>query len=189
MVEPLFEQFVDIVLLAFMAVTVYAVGQAAQSLRRDHAGQHLQPAGGGDVRAARRGRRRLHRSRRRGRHFKPFLALGTLALTKSREKTPTRRRILPLAVVGVTGAALVYGTLDMPHYGDPNAPSIGYVAPDYLKNAPRETGIPNVVTSVLASYRGYDTLGETTVVFTAGIGVILLLGNWRRRPRKDDEDA
>ena len=46
--------------------------------------------------------------------------------------------------------------------------------------------MPNVVTSVLASYRGYDTLGEVTVIFTAGVGVILLLGNWRRRSRKDD---
>ena len=42
--------------------------------------------------------------------------------------------------------------------------------------------MPNVVTAVLASYRGYDTLGETTVVFTAGIGVIALL---RQRKRKD----
>ena len=39
----------------------------------------------------------------------------------------------------------------------------------------KETGVPNVVTSVLADYRGYDTLGETTVIFTAGIGVMLLL--------------
>jgi multicomponent Na+:H+ antiporter subunit B len=37
-----------------------------------------------------------------------------------------------------------------------------------------------VVTAVLASYRGYDTLGETTVIFTAGVGVILLLRRWRR---------
>jgi multicomponent Na+:H+ antiporter subunit B len=43
-----------------------------------------------------------------------------------------------------------------------------------------ETGVPNVVTAVLASYRGYDTLGETVVVFTAGAGVIALL----RRRRK-----
>jgi len=38
-----------------------------------------------------------------------------------------------------------------------------------------------VVTAVLASYRGYDTLGETTVIFTAGIGVLLLLRRSRRR--------
>jgi multicomponent Na+:H+ antiporter subunit B len=46
--------------------------------------------------------------------------------------------------------------------------------------------MPNVVTSVLASYRGYDTLGETTVIFTAGVGVLLLLGGRRKRkPRAD----
>jgi multicomponent Na+:H+ antiporter subunit B len=43
--------------------------------------------------------------------------------------------------------------------------------------------VPNAVTSVLASYRAYDTLGETAVVFTAGVGVIALL---RRRPRNED---
>ena len=36
--------------------------------------------------------------------------------------------------------------------------------------------MPNLVTAVLASYRGFDTLGEVTVVLTAGIGVLLLLG-------------
>ena len=51
----------------------------------------------------------------------------------------------------------------------------------------KTTGIPNVVTSVLASYRGYDTLGEVTVIFTAGIAVLLLLGNWRRVTREPDD--
>jgi multicomponent Na+:H+ antiporter subunit B len=54
------------------------------------------------------------------------------------------------------------------------------VVPRYLNEALRETGVPNVVTAVLASYRGYDTLGETTVVFTAGVGVIALLRRARR---------
>ena len=46
-------------------------------------------------------------------------------------------------------------------------------------------GIPNIVTSVLASYRGYDTLGEVTVIFTAGIGVILLMGHiWRKEDKQ-----
>ncbi len=115
------------------------------------------------------------------------LALGTIALTTSREKPPTHRRILPLAAVIVTGAALVYGTLDMASYGDPAAPPHHRVAPLYLEEAPIKTGIPNVVTSVLASYRGYDTLGEVMVIFTAGIAVILLLGNWRRNTRDDDD--
>jgi len=89
--------------------------------------------------------------------------------------------------VFVTGAALVYGTLDMPDFGDPNAPAQTHVAPEYLARSPGEIGVPNVVTGILASYRGYDTLGETAVVFTAGVGVLLLIGGLRRR-RKDDSD-
>jgi len=54
------------------------------------------------------------------------------------------------------------------------------VVQHHLADSLRETGVPNVVTSVLASYRGYDTLGETTVVFTAGAGVIALLRRRRR---------
>jgi len=116
------------------------------------------------------------------------LALGTIALTTDREKPPQRTRILPLAVVVLTGAGLIYGTLDMPSFGDAQAPIHRHVAPTYLKQSVPQTTVPNVVTSVLASYRGYDTLGETTVIFTAGVGVILLLGNWRRRRRREDEE-
>jgi multicomponent Na+:H+ antiporter subunit B len=79
-------------------------------------------------------------------------------------------------VVLVTGAALVYGTLDMPHFGDPNAPAQRYPVPSYVERTPSEIDVPNVVTAVLGSYRGYDTLGETAVIFTAGVGVLLLLG-------------
>ncbi|MFQ6018845.1 MAG: DUF4040 domain-containing protein [Kiloniellaceae bacterium] len=117
-----------------------------------------------------------------------MLILGTLALTTDREKPPeTRLPLLPLVIVLATGAALIYGTLDMPRYGDPAAPSHRHVAPRYIEDSPKETGIPNIVTSVLASYRGYDTLGELTVIFTAGVGVMLLLGAGRRRPRDKRE--
>jgi multicomponent Na+:H+ antiporter subunit B len=75
----------------------------------------------------------------------------------------------------------------MPRYGDPSAPVHEHVAPRYINDSPAEIGIPNMVTSVLASYRGYDTLGETTVIFTAGIGVLLLLGGYRNRKRQEDE--
>lgn len=114
-----------------------------------------------------------------------LLMLGTLALTTDREKTPPATlQILPLFVVFVTGAALIYGTLDMPSFGDPQAPIHQYVADRYIAEAPTATGVPNIVTAVLASYRGYDTMGELTVIFTAGIGVMLLLGAGTRR-RKD----
>lgn len=116
------------------------------------------------------------------------LALGTLALTTGREKAPPRAPWLPIIIVIITGVALLYGTLDLAPYGDPNAPVQTHVGPAYLAEAAEKTGMPNVVTAILASYRGYDTLGETTVIFTAGVGVLMLLGNWRRR-RRDSDDA
>ncbi len=114
--------------------------------------------------------------------------LGALALTTSKEKSRNARKtLLPLLAVSITGLALVYGTWDIPGYGDPANPIHHHLVQRFIKDSPEEIGIPNVVTSVLASYRGYDTLGETTVVFTAAIGVLLLIGGARRRrtSRKD----
>lgn len=117
------------------------------------------------------------------------LMLGALSLTARREKAAARSTWLPLAVVVVTGAALVYGTLDMPYYGDPNAPIHTHVAPRYIEDALKETSVPNIVTAVLASYRGYDTLGEVAVIFTAGVGIMLLLVRVGGRRRDEDEDT
>jgi hypothetical protein len=80
-------------------------------------------------------------------------------------------------------------TEDLPAFGDPEAPIHKHVADRYLQESGEEIGIPNVVTSVLASYRGYDTLGETTVIFTAGVGVMAILGvvGGIRRRRRDGE--
>lgn len=110
------------------------------------------------------------------------LMLGTLSLLKvmPEHSEPQHGRLLPLAVVCLTGAALVYATFDMPRFGDPQAPAQQHVAPRYIEQSAAEVGLPNIVTSVLASYRGYDTLGEVAVIFTAGVGVMLLLGARRK---------
>ena len=68
----------------------------------------------------------------------------------------------------------------MPRFGDPAAVVHTHVAPRYLAESEAEIGVPNVVTAILASYRGYDTLGELVVIFSAGVGVLLLLGRVRR---------
>jgi multicomponent Na+:H+ antiporter subunit B len=108
------------------------------------------------------------------------LLLSALHLSGSREAKPMRRPLFPLVLSIVIGAVLAYGSLGLPAFSDPQAPIHTHVAPRYLDRAVSETGVPNVVTAVLASYRGYDTLGETLVVFTAGAGVIALL---RRRKK------
>jgi len=112
------------------------------------------------------------------------LFLAALALAGHHENKPGHTPLLPMLVVVITGAALVYGTMDMPGFGDPDNPVHHHVADHYLEESPHEIGIPNVVTAVLASYRGYDTMGETTVVFAAAVGVMLLLaGGVRSRGR------
>ncbi|MGD9388242.1 MAG: DUF4040 domain-containing protein [Gammaproteobacteria bacterium] len=112
-----------------------------------------------------------------------ILILATLAQTARREQPATgRSKLVPLLVVWVTGAVLIYGTVDLPVFGDPAAPVHNHVAPYYLQESPQQIGIPNVVASILASYRGYDTLGEVVVVFAAVIGVLALLGLRARPP-------
>jgi len=105
------------------------------------------------------------------------LMLGGMLLTARREKpkTPGRAPVALLAVIA-TGAALIYATIDMPAFGDPNAPANTAVGQAYVDETPNDIAVPNIVTAVLASYRGFDTLGETMVIFTAGVAVVLLLG-------------
>tara|TARA_S200000501_G_scaffold78958_1_gene70746 strand:+ start:9332 stop:9916 length:585 start_codon:yes stop_codon:yes gene_type:complete len=115
-----------------------------------------------------------------------LLMLATLAIThQKKEKKQIKNPIMPIIVVLVTGAALVYGTLDMPLYGDINAPSNQYLIQRFIEQSGTEIGVPNIVTSILASYRGYDTLGETFVIFTAAVGVLVLLGRGRTGKKAD----
>lgn len=104
------------------------------------------------------------------------LFLGALGLTASREHSIRPSRTLPLVVVIATTVILLYATFDKPLLGDPNAPVHQHVAPWYLEKTPEYIEIPNVVTAILASFRGYDTLGEVFVVFAAAIGVLFILG-------------
>lgn len=117
------------------------------------------------------------------------ILLATLHMTKSREYPQPRNVALPLFVSAIAGAAVVWGTLDLPPVGAPDTPIHVHTAPRYLSHSVKETHAPNVVTAVLADYRGYDTLGETTVILTAGIGVMMLLkGRRRRQPRDEATD-
>jgi multicomponent Na+:H+ antiporter subunit B len=112
------------------------------------------------------------------------LLLGALYLCGGEEAKPLSRPWLPLAVTLVIVGTLAYGTLRLPAFSTPEAPIHTHVVPRYLEQGPKETGVPNVVTAVLASYRGFDTLGEVVVVFTAGVGVIALLRRLRRKRKE-----
>lgn len=114
------------------------------------------------------------------------LALATLALVPSEEK-PHAVAALPAFLAIATGLLLSVAVADLPAFGNPNAPIHNHVAPDFIIGSATDIGVPNVVTSVLASYRGYDTLGEVVVVFTAAIAVLLIIGGYTRTQRRKDE--
>lgn len=106
------------------------------------------------------------------------LFLTVIALTRSQEaQTPRRGR----GIIGAVGALfcggmLVYASFDLPSFGDADSPIQRHpVTTAYVEDSQHEIGIPNLVTNVLASYRGFDTLGELAVIFTAGTAVLLIL--------------
>ena len=120
-----------------------------------------------------------------------ILLIATLSRTgRFAEKNPKRRYKQRIAfIVLLCSLVLVYGTLDMPKFGDPDAPANLHLVPRYIEQSKEESAVTNIVTAVLANYRGYDTLGETTVIFTAGTALIMLLrGNRKRKDRKREDD-
>lgn len=130
------------------------------------------------------------------------LLLMALTRVGTRERSGGDHSLPALVLVVLTGVVLLYGTSELPRFGDPQAPAQLHIAPRYLaqdigkvsdsatpQNSPHGEGdfghhVPNTVTAVLASYRGYDTMFETAVIFSAGMCLLLLL---RPIPRRSPE--
>jgi multicomponent Na+:H+ antiporter subunit B len=116
------------------------------------------------------------------------LFLAAMAYLPAIEKTPPEAKgishILPALIICIiAGVLLVAAAIELPPVGDPTAPPHVHVTPRYLEESGSFLHIPNVVTTVLASYRGFDTFGEVVVVFTAGLGVLVLLAGFTRTAR------
>lgn len=117
------------------------------------------------------------------------LFMGALALTSEHEHFKEKFAFFPLLLLVLLFGVLFVVSFDQPLLGDPMAPVHQHVAPWYLSETPKLIDIPNVVTAILASFRGYDTLGEVIVVFTAGIGVLSVLGFRPKRPQRLSNEA
>ena len=97
------------------------------------------------------------------------------------------RHLTLVVLLGFAGL-LLYGIGHVPARGDlespPNAAESAVGSPNaaayYNENAYLDAETPNMVTVTLADYRGFDTLGETVVVFTAGMACALVLRRSRR---------
>ncbi len=108
-----------------------------------------------------------------------LLLLLTIAKTVRPSDDRTVDRIDLRALFACGALAVVFGlTLPgLPAVGDADAPVVSYEAVTgyYLSQSYAETGVENTVTAVLAAYRGFDTFGEATVVFAAGVAALVVL--------------
>lgn len=114
-----------------------------------------------------------------------IFVLATLYNTTRKLKsrpTPTLWKGLSALLVTALGCVLLMGLADFPDFGDPTSPANAHVSAYYLTHSVPQTHVPNVVTTVLADYRSFDTMLETCVVFIAGLAIYTLLR--RRRGQK-----
>ncbi len=91
---------------------------------------------------------------------------------------------LTLVVVVICAVMMLGATRDLPDWADPASPASTYLSPEYIAQGYRETATPNVVTAVLADYRGYDTLFESVVVFAAALVVMVVLRHTSHKHRR-----
>lgn len=115
-----------------------------------------------------------------------ILFLTVMAYLPKEEEQNLNSQFFPAISCIVLGAILIWCSYDLPEIGLATAPIHLHIAPDYILGSKNDIGIPNIVTSILASYRGYDTFGETVVVFTAGIAVLALLKNTNVSKKKNE---
>ena len=109
-----------------------------------------------------------------------ILFLSSIAATKYHYAYTATRKAISLITVTLTGWLIYYSMLDFPLLKESNAPAHQHVSEYYIENTLIDIGIPNVVTAVLASYRGFDTLGEVSVIFTAGVGTLVILNSLKQ---------
>ncbi len=118
------------------------------------------------------------------------LFIAALYLTQSQEYPQVRHVLIPMFVSVVVGSALIWGMFSLPPFGAADTPMHTHTVDGYIAASKAHDMPPNMVTAVLADFRGFDTLGEVTVIFTGGIGVLMLLsGRRKKKRRKSDVEA
>ncbi|MFC1513178.1 DUF4040 domain-containing protein [Thermodesulfobacteriota bacterium] len=112
----------------------------------------------------------------------------TSRTVKPRHRGRTLHKLVGLAAAAAVGLLLLSATGDFPDWADPSSPASSHLSPHYITEAIPLTAVPNIVTSVLADFRSFDTMFETAVIFVAGLAVLAILGNYGRR-RRDYEPS
>lgn len=96
-------------------------------------------------------------------------------------------RLTGFLLIGLVAGFFIWASGDLPERADPNAPASVGVSTYYIENAYADSRTPNMVTAVLADYRGFDTFGEAVVVTAAALSCLLIL--LRRRRREDGSEG
>ena len=117
-----------------------------------------------------------------------ILFLAAMAYLPKEEEN-LNSQILPAISCMVLGGILIWCSYDLPEIGLLSSPIHQHIVPDYILGTRDDIDIPNIVTAVLASYRGYDTFGETIVVFTAGVAVLALLKNNTKASKQNNNKS
>lgn len=77
-------------------------------------------------------------------------------------------------------SCLTWASLDLPEFGSENSALQSHLTNYYIENTKKDIGITSIVAAILASYRGYDTLGETTVILIAGLAVLVIISRKKK---------
>lgn len=105
-----------------------------------------------------------------------FLIALANTVTPDADRLIERVRWRTVGLVGAFVVVMAATVPALPAIGDPSAPVVsGEITAYYLENAYKQTDVKNAVTAVLAAYRGFDTLGEAVVVFSAGVVALSVL--------------
>ncbi|HCE59691.1 MAG TPA: cation:proton antiporter [Wolbachia sp.] len=111
---------------------------------------------------------------------------AALSLIKNHQTNSPHSPVM-LTLMLFLAICLSYFMCELPSFGDPDAPIHQHIAPYYMETTEKAIDIPNVVTAILASFRGYDTFGETIVVFTAALCISLILKEESRSLKSPSE--
>ena len=87
----------------------------------------------------------------------------------------------------VLSFVLLYAVSLLPRHGEEN-PRAVEVAERYVEKSVEETGAVNAVAGMILDYRAFDTLGESHVLFTALVCVLILLRIDRKNQLSGKED-
>ncbi|MGC0372105.1 MAG: hypothetical protein DGJ47_000810 [Rickettsiaceae bacterium] len=108
--------------------------------------------------------------------------LNVLNITGDECKKIEYRRLTLAIILCITFIlVLSYVCFDLPEFGESNNALQTNTTQYYISNTHVQIKIPSFVAAILASYRGFDTLGETLVVLIAGLSVLLISAAKRRK--------